>query len=391
LKGGVAIAAAGMLTRCASISRPSQLSSAPGLAAIRARPDRMFDITVCTRPFRAQGPRLDVEHLGSNTTVVHNYGHGGSGWSLSWGSSAIAVRRAMEKSPREIAVIGCGALGLTSAILAQQAGAQVTVYAREAMHQTRSARATGVWSPDSRIALADSAPPAFPEQWEQMARHSFRAYRRFLGLPGDPVEWLDQYYLYNDRREGDAAPSEPASGPAQAPLNFAHYLGRIRDLTPRFETVPVEATPFRTDHARRAETLTFNIANLGHTLMNDFLVAGGRFKQAEFHAPSEFARLKEKVVINCTGYGARALWRDESLTPVRGQIAWLIPQADARYAFYYNGVSVVCRRDGVVVQVLAGGDMRGYGDASETVDRGESERALTIVAEAFTRERSSRT
>src|SRR5690348_17789700 len=58
------------------------------VAPVRARTDRITSITVCTRPFRAQGPRLDVERMGSKT-VVHNYGHGGSGWSLSWGSSTI--------------------------------------------------------------------------------------------------------------------------------------------------------------------------------------------------------------------------------------------------------------------------------------------------------------
>src|ERR1700682_3742297 len=53
---------------------------------LRASVDRITRITVCTRPFRAQGPRLDGEQVGRKT-VVHNYGHGGSGWSLSWGSS----------------------------------------------------------------------------------------------------------------------------------------------------------------------------------------------------------------------------------------------------------------------------------------------------------------
>src|SRR5215469_17905062 len=100
----------------------------PPIAPVRARADRVFDITVCTRPFRAQGPRLDTETIG-DALIVHNYGHGGSGWSLSWGSGTIAVQKAMANSPREIAVIGCGALGLTSAILAQQAGAQTTIYA----------------------------------------------------------------------------------------------------------------------------------------------------------------------------------------------------------------------------------------------------------------------
>ena len=59
----------------------------PMLAPIRAHTDRLFRITVCLRPFRANGPRIEVEHLGDKL-VIHNYGHGGSGWSLSWGSKA---------------------------------------------------------------------------------------------------------------------------------------------------------------------------------------------------------------------------------------------------------------------------------------------------------------
>jgi hypothetical protein len=93
------------------------------LLPVRASTDRITRITVCTRPFRAQGPRLDTEQIGSKL-VVHNYGHGGSGWSLSWGSSGIAVRKAMAGGERDIAVIGCGALGLTSALLLQRAAAR---------------------------------------------------------------------------------------------------------------------------------------------------------------------------------------------------------------------------------------------------------------------------
>src|SRR5688500_17974062 len=84
------------------------------LAPPRASTERIFDISVCLRPFRAAGPRLDAEQIG-DTLVVHNYGHGGSGWSLSWGSSAVAVGKALASSPRAVAVIGSGPLGLTSA------------------------------------------------------------------------------------------------------------------------------------------------------------------------------------------------------------------------------------------------------------------------------------
>jgi glycine/D-amino acid oxidase-like deaminating enzyme len=346
---------------------------------MRASADRIFDITVCLRPFRAAGPRLDVEQVGE-TLVAHNYGHGGSGWSLSWGSSAIAVRKAMAASPRQVAVIGCGALGLTSAILAQQAGARVTIYARELLTQARSSRATGSWTPDSRIALAGAAGPGFAELWEEMARASFKTYRNYLGLPGHPVEWTDRYVLSDD-------PVREAMrrAPARETLDFAQYRDRIRDLTPRFETMAPGTTPFPTAHVRRFEAMQFNIADYGHTLMNDFMTAGGAIRRMEFHAPAELAALEENVVINCPGYGARALWKDKSIVPVRGQIAWLIPQPEVNYGVVYKDVATLSRSDGIVVQAIEGGDMKGYDDDNETPDRAEAEKAVATIAELYER------
>src|SRR5712675_2450432 len=161
-------------------------TSAPRLqlAPLRAAADRITQITVCTRPFRAQGPRLDVEQIGQKV-IVHNYGHGGSGWSLSWGSSGIAVQKALSTGERDIAVIGCGALGITSALLLQRAGAHVTIYAKELPPNVRSSLATGLWTPDSRICFDQYATPSFKQTWQDMARNSFQTYQSFLGLPGN--------------------------------------------------------------------------------------------------------------------------------------------------------------------------------------------------------------
>ena len=377
--------AVGALSNQATVG-PSAREAALPLAPVRASADRIFDITVCLRPFRAAGPRLDAEQVG-DTLVVHNYGHGGSGWSLSWGSSTIAVRKAMAMSPGEVAVVGCGALGLTSAILAQRAGAQVTIYARERLPDTRSSRATGTWTPDSRIALAGATAPGFPALWEEMARTSFKTYRQYLGLPGHPVEWIDRY-LVSDVAPGEARARRRAEYHTAGALDFAQYDDRIRDLTPRWETVAPGSTPFPTPYVQRSESMMFNIADYGHTLMNDFLVAGGRIEGREFHAPAELALLKEKVVINCPGYGARALWKDESIVPVRGQIAWLIPQPEVDYGVIYKDVAVLPRRDGIVVQAIEGGDMKGYNDPNETIDRAEAERAVAVIAELYSRFRA---
>jgi glycine/D-amino acid oxidase-like deaminating enzyme len=370
---------------CATASSPSGAALAAGgfspyrplLAPVRAQADRLFDITVCLRPFRAAGPRLDVEQIG-DTLVVHNYGHGGSGWSLSWGSSTLAVQKAMQTSPGEVAVVGCGALGLTSARLAQQAGAKVTIYARDLLPQTRSSRATGSWTPNSRIALSNAVAPGFPALWEQMARTSFKTYRSYLGLPGEPVEWID-YYLLSDSQTDSPTPVQADD------LAFASYHDRIRDLTPHGEVLAAGVAPFPVSRVRRSETLMFNVADYGHTLMSDFLAAGGVIRRREFHTPAELSQLPQKVVVNCPGYGARALWRDESVVPVRGQIGWLIPQPEVKYGFFYRDVGVLSRRDGIVVQALDGGDMKGYNNADETPNRAESEQALATIAPLFAR------
>jgi glycine/D-amino acid oxidase-like deaminating enzyme len=349
---------------------------------VRAHADRLFDITVCLRPFRAQGPRIEAERIG-DTLVVHNYGHGGSGWSLSWGSANMAMQKALVNSPSQIAVIGCGAIGLTSAIMAQRSGAQVTIYARDLLPQTRSARATGSWTPDSRIALKDAAGPGFGDVWEQMARFSFKTYRQYLGLPGTPVEFTDRYALSDEPFEKAREESEKLDT-----LGFGNYSDRIRDLTPRAQDLPPGATAFPVKYVRRSQSMQFNIADYAHTLMTDFFTAGGKFVRKEFHAPGDLTQLKEKVVINCPGYAARDWWKDNSITPVRGQIAWLIPQPEVNYGFNYKNISILSRRDGIVVQDLNGGDMRGYGNSTELADRAEADNAVATIAELYSRFRA---
>lgn len=375
LQRSAALGGLGLLGGCATTGQGTQpvprFRAAPRLVAPNLRADRITGITVCLRPFRATGPRLDAETVGDKL-VVHNYGHGGSGWSLSWGSALIAVKTALAGGARDIAVLGCGALGLTAATVAQRAGAKVTIYAKERLPDARSARATGVWSPDSRIALSGSVNGGFPALWEDMARRSFRMHQQYLGLADAPVEWTETYFLSDGQSSGEPDP-----------LGFAHYGDRVRDLTPPFEALEPGQHPFPVPRVRRGAYPMFNIAAYGHLLMNDFLIAGGRFELREFHAPSELSALPQKVVINCTGYGARALWRDDSVVPVRGQIAWLIPQPEVTYGLIYKGVSTVSRRDGLGVQVLGPNESYGYNDANEAPDRAESENGIATLAPLF--------
>jgi glycine/D-amino acid oxidase-like deaminating enzyme len=348
------------------------------LAPILAQSDRITRITVCTRPFRPQGPRLDVEVIGSKT-VVHNYGHGGSGWSLSWGSSAIAVSRALAGGERNIGVIGCGALGLTSALLLQRAGASVTVYAKELPPNVRSSMATGVWTPDSRICLEENASAAFKQQWQSMARQSFQTYQNYLGLAGNPVEFIDRYIVSDDAspRRKPAPDGRPAFAELQREL-----IGELIPKSVAFEPGSHNLGP---RYLRRDTMMMFNLPAYSRMLVADYLQNGGKIVITEFHSPSELSSLHEKTLINATGYGARALFGDESVVPVRGQLARVIPQPEVNYGLYYKDVSFVPRRDGLVFQVVGDSDYYGFNDEGVQPDQAEAEHSVNTIAALFAR------
>jgi glycine/D-amino acid oxidase-like deaminating enzyme len=352
---------------------PACTPPAPGyigpLPLVRATTDRIIAITVCTRPFRASGPRIEAEKMGRKT-LVHNYGHGGTGWSLSWGSSTLALRHVLATREREIAVIGCGALGLTSALLAQRAGLKVRIYAKERPPEVRSTFATGNWSPNSRFCTAEGATPEVANRWEEMARISFRTYQFMLGLPGDPIEWRDGYSLPPD--EDAPAPWMHDSEP-----EYPNLEQRIRDLGPHLEPLLAGTHPFPYPIIGRYANLIFNISALTHMLMSDFLLAGGTIETREFEKPGDLMKLREKTIVNCTGYGARALFGDETITPVRGQIVRLIPQPEVTYGLTYNNFYMLPRRDALILQSQAIGD---FGSADITPDRAAAEQTVQTLA-----------
>jgi glycine/D-amino acid oxidase-like deaminating enzyme len=363
----------------AALSLPaSALDFAPPRApvAMRVSVDRIIDIATGIRPFRAQGPRIEAQRL-VGKHVVHHYGHGGSGWSLSWGSAqrALALVQARARPGERIAVIGAGAIGLTTARTAQQAGYKVRLYARDRPPHVHSSAATGLWTPDSRIATREHATEGWAADWEAMARASFKVHQGFLGLPSGPVEWHDGYVV------ADQGFDAPLPGYASEP-DYPDLADRIADLRPRGKPLEAGEHPFHNTQARRFTQLVFNIPAYQRLLLDDFARDGGALVQREFRTPRDFARLPEVLIVNCTGDGARTLRGDASLTPVRGQTARLIPQPEVDYAVIYRGRNVVAlpRRDGLLVAAMGEHD---FGNTDLTPDRQHSEDAVRRLAALF--------
>jgi D-amino-acid oxidase len=62
--------------------------------ALNIESPRVVAERVGLRPFRRSGLRLERDQLHDGRTVIHNYGHGGAGFTLSWGSAREVIELA---------------------------------------------------------------------------------------------------------------------------------------------------------------------------------------------------------------------------------------------------------------------------------------------------------
>jgi D-amino-acid oxidase len=309
-------------------------------APVRAAHDRIVRTLAGSRPFRPGGFVVRAERF-DDRTVIHNYGHGGGGLSLCWGSSAEAASLAEAALERRCAVIGAGALGLTSARLLQDRGFDVILYARELPPDTTSNVAGAQWSP---FTVHDTARvgPDYGPRFERVARFSHRYFQSLIG-PTYGVRWIENVSL----SEGPPRPR----------------TDEIADLFPECEDFTPGEHPFGSRWLRCFNTMFIEPAPFLNQLARDFLLRGGRIIVRAFHHRDEVLRLEERLVINCTGLGARALFGDDELIPIKGELVLLVPQPEIDYILLGGEFYMFPRSDGILL-----GGSRGVGDWSVTPD-----------------------
>ena len=266
--------------------------------------------------------------------IVHNYGHGGGGITLSWGSSSLAVAEAGSVSERRAAVVGAGVIGLTTARLLQDRGWTVTVYAGALPPHTTSNVAGGQWSPTSVFDDARLA-AAFEAQFKLAARIAHHAFGSLVGA-GYGVSWREQYML----SDTPASPSE------------TYYLRELPELFPSLAVLGPGEHPFASPHVLRFVTMLVEPGIFLRRLMTDIREAGGRFVVREFRDRADVLGLAEPVIFNCTGLGAGALFGDAEIVPVRGQLAFVPPDDRLDYLTIGGGAGVLYmfpRADGILL------------------------------------------
>jgi glycine/D-amino acid oxidase-like deaminating enzyme len=309
------------LPGCVTTPRPAS-ASAVCLPPVNVASERVIRTVAGLRPYRPSGFVVRAEAHGDKR-LVHNYGHGGAGITLSWGSSRLATQLGLQGHGGPVAVIGAGVMGLTTARLVQEAGFPVTLYTEALTPHTTSNIAGGQISPFGHFE-DDLVTPAWRAQFAAAMDYSWR---RFQIMVGDDygIRWLPTY-----QESGN--------------------VGRWRDPF-HTDARPLSQTehPFPVEQIIRYDTMYVETGRFLRELTRDVQIAGGRIEVRKFATPAEIAALAERLVFNCTGLGSRELFGDRELHPVRGQLAILLPQPEVRYAFAGQAGYMFPRADGILL------------------------------------------
>jgi D-amino-acid oxidase len=225
----------------------------------------------------------------------------------------MATDLAMAHTERKAAVMGSGVVGLTSARELQRHGFDVTIYAATVPPDTTSNMSLAGFTPTSGLVDFQQRTPAWEEQFRTAVRIAYRRLQLLAG-PKYGISWINQYAPTNNEQAGrgtNALLPEDVQGS-------------------RVILQPGEH-PFPMKYAIERPEMRIEPSIYLDALMNDFLLWGGKVVIRKFETPRDVTALQENVIVNCTGLGAKALFNDPELVPLKGQLVVLMPQSEINY------------------------------------------------------------
>lgn len=188
-----------------------------------------------------------------------------------------------------ITVLGAGVSGLTTAAVLLEAGHQVRILTRDLPEATTSAVAAAIWFPYE-------AEPA--EKANRWSAESYLVFQELAAQPGTGVSMVD-FLVLSRPGQNDSWKDELPPG--------AVRLAEPEELPPGFELGYMAKAPL-------AETPLY----LPY-LLERFRSGGGELTVREVREVDSLLR-QGHAVVNCTGLGARQLFGDQAVHPIRGQV-----------------------------------------------------------------------
>jgi D-amino-acid oxidase len=326
--------------------RGGEILPDPDFSLLRHRDPYVIGI----RPHRQGGVRLELEQepiagRSGPKFLIHNYGHGGAGITLSFGCASVVadhVRTLMRDMGRRrrisVAVIGSGVIGLTvaSELRRRWPRLRIAVYAKDLdIRQTTSFKAAGQFEPSGIHEEYETE-----ERRNILADYLRRSGNRIVEL-GREARW--PHYGIAFRRN----------------YTLDHAIPAFDSHTP-YDVVPKPRTgtlPFQKLNAagREYRTWLINPTILLPRLVSDLKRSRVRFRKRIFIDVQSLAELKEDIIINCTGYGAKTLVHDDQMLARRGHLVVLRRTLAKQFYFFSGGCAnyrtmyVFCRHRDIVI------------------------------------------
>ncbi|KEQ16425.1 hypothetical protein GZ78_21410 [Endozoicomonas numazuensis] len=272
----------------------------------------------CLRPMRKGLPNISAESVGEQVRV-HLYGHGGSGWTLLWGSVNKAVALFEEKAKEHkfnelvpITIIGAGCMGKAVALSLYHTGFQNIRIIAEQDDSIASLNSTGYLAMVSLATENESE----KKQAEKLAIDTLKGYQMVEKgthpIINEGVHLIDVYSGLG--KEGEEGPLETYTG--IEPYAEAGLLPKPENGVVKFSTGV--SYPMRKYQTYFMDT---------KVLMKAFdRELKARNIPVIHETVGSLEDIKTYVVFNCSGLGAAKLNHDEKVYPNLGLLLELAHQ-----------------------------------------------------------------
>lgn len=257
---------------------------------------------ICYRPSRLTGPNISIDRY-SDKTVVHNYGHGGAGWSLSYGSVEHIVEKWFKSfkninQNEPIAVIGAGCIGLmTSYYLREKGFNNIEIYC-DSSNDLTSHHAGGLLS--FRSYGKES------EDFDIIHACALKTYDFFEGIAlkksknfSEGAKIISTYFENIESSELESFVGKRMNPSKEVIVNFRN--GKSHNMIVYDDSIFIDSGKMMEilrEKAEKSSCFTYKKIN-------------------------SFDEICQKIVFNCTGLGSRELSNDQLLSPIKGHLIFL--------------------------------------------------------------------
>lgn len=228
---------------------------------------------------------------------------------------------------KDVAVIGCGIIGLSVALTLIDRGYAVTIYTKELAANNVSSSAGAMWLP---IWVTDHNSEVVDRKIQAWAEVTLSKLKDQVG-------------------QADGLRNMPAVEMFASQIDPPGYFKKcLPDINCSLDSTLPNGFVFRWLFT----TIMIEPKAYLDWLYAIFIAAGGKVRKMFFECTEDVYKLLHPVIVNCSGMGSRGLFFDQELRPVKGQLVVMPPTCCLKSIYAAGEFVVLPRRDALVLGSL---------------------------------------